>query len=300
MARKKKDFIKGIGIVVFLAVAVISFLYSNTDLFDNDVTVGNVASENSGVVDFIDCGQGDSALILSEGEVALIDTTTASEVDHVITHLERRGIKKIDHLVLSHPHEDHIGGAKEVLENFEVENIYMKRPTSGTEPTNATYIGLLKEIQAQGKSIHSVGVNDTFICGAFTFTVLGPLEEYKDLNDQSIVLQGVYGECSFLFTGDMEADAEKDLVNQYGFLLHSTVLKVGHHGSSTSTSKEFLQAVDPQFAVISCGVDNSYGHPHVETLELLSEMNSGIYRTDTMGTITIYTDGKTIEFKEGA
>lgn len=299
--RRKKDYVKIGGIAVFLMVAIVSYLYSSyPDLFGKGVAVGNVAPENAGVVDFIDCGQGDSALILSEGEVTLIDTSTGENTEQVLEHLESRGIEQIDHLVLTHPHEDHIGGAKAVLENVEVENIYMKRPTSGTEPTSAVYLNLLKEIQNQGKTVHNVQVGETFTCGMFTFTVLGPLEEYEDLNDQSVVLQGVYGDCSFLFTGDMEAGAEEDLVDRYGRSLQSTVLKVGHHGSSTSSSEAFLQAVDPQFAVISCGTDNRYGHPHEETVGLLTQMNVELFRTDTMGTVTVYTDGTSIDFEEAA
>ncbi|MBQ7936393.1 MAG: MBL fold metallo-hydrolase [Clostridia bacterium] len=299
--RRKKDYVKIGGIAVFLMVAIVSYLYSSyPDLFGKGVAVGNVAPENAGVVDFIDCGQGDSALILSEGEVTLIDTSTGENTEQVLEHLESRGIEQIDHLVLTHPHEDHIGGAKAVLENVEVENIYMKRPTSGTEPTSAVYLNLLKEIQNQGKTVHNVQVGETFTCGKFTFTVLGPLEEYEDLNDQSVVLQGVYGDCSFLFTGDMEAGAEEDLVDRYGRSLQSTVLKVGHHGSSTSSSEAFLQAVDPQFAVISCGTDNRYGHPHEETVGLLTQMNVELFRTDTMGTVTVYTDGTSIDFEEAA
>ncbi len=296
---KKRDIVKSIGILVFIIVAVVSFL-KNTDLFKNNAPVGAVDTENAAVIDFINCGQGDSTLLISEGQVTLIDATTGENQEQVIVHLQNRGIQKIQHLVLTHPHEDHIGGAKAVLETFDVENIYMKRPTAGTEPTSKVYLNLLQTMQKQQKTIHSVKIGDSFTCGQFVFTVLGPLEEYEDLNNQSIVLRGEYGDCSFLFTGDMEADAEKDLVEQYGNTLHSTVLKVGHHGSSTSTCKEFLGAVDPQFGIISCGAENSYGHPHAETLELLTQNQVEYYRTDTMGTITAYTDGKSIEWKEAA
>lgn len=289
---KKRDIVKGVGILVFIVVAVVSVL-KETDLFEDRA----VNTAESAVIDFIDCGQGDSTLLISEGEVTLIDATTGENQEQVIDHLQSRGVTTIDHLVLTHPHEDHIGGAKAVLETFEVETVYMKRPTAGTEPSSKVYLNLLKTIQGQGKSVHSVKVDDTFTCGRFTFTVLGPLEEYEDLNDQSIVLRGVYENCSFLFTGDMEAEAERALVAQYGDDLASTVLKVGHHGSSTSSCKEFLAAVAPQFGVISCGEGNSYGHPHRETLERLAKYRVEYYRTDTMGTVTAYTDGKNIQWE---
>lgn len=295
MARRKKDLVKWIGIVVFVLVAVVSYL---TAEHPDILQIGKVTDENKGVVDFIDCGQGDSALILSEGEAALIDASTGSETEKIISHLKDRGVKTIKHFVLTHPHEDHIGGAKEILETFEVENIYMKRPTKGTEPTSAVYINLLKEIQRQGKGVINAEVGKTFSCGAFEFDVLGPLGEYQDTNAQSIIVRAEYGDCSFLFTGDMEKDAEEDLVEHYGVDLDSTVLKVGHHGSDTSSCTAFLKAVSPQIAVISCGEDNSYGHPHDEALQRLEEQKAKIYRTDLSGTVTVYTDGNKVEVQE--
>ncbi len=297
--RKKKDWIKRIGIVIFALVAIGSYLYANNpQWFGKGGVIGDVSTEQAGIVDFIDCGQGDSALLCSDGEVTLVDTSTGKNAEQVIEHLEERGIEKIDHLVLSHPHEDHIGNAREVLETFDVKNIYMKCPTKGTEPTSAVYLDLLKEIQRQGKTIHSVAAGDVFTCGDFELTVLGPLNDYEDLNDQSIILRAVYGDCSFLFTGDMETEAEEDLVKYYGSGLLSTVLKVGHHGGQTSSSDAFLRVVKPRVAVFSCGEDNSYGHPHQEALDRLIACSAKIYRTDLNGTITVYTDGKNVEVRE--
>lgn len=295
MARRKKDLVKWIGIAIFVLVAVVSYLKAE---HPDVLQIGTVSGENKGVVDFIDCGQGDSALILSEGEVVLIDAGTGSETEEIISRLKDRGVKTINHFVLTHPHEDHIGGAKEILETFEVENIYMKRPTKGTEPTSAVYINLLKEIQRQGNTVINAEVGKTFSCGTFEFSILGPLEEYKDLNAQSVVVRAEYEDCSFLFTGDMEKDAEEDLVEYYGSALDSTVLKVGHHGSDTSSCAAFLSAVSPQIAVISCGEDNSYGHPHDEALQRLEEQKAKVYRTDLSGTITVYTDGNKVEVQE--
>ncbi|MBQ8894233.1 MAG: MBL fold metallo-hydrolase [Clostridia bacterium] len=289
--RKKKDLVKIIGIIIFV-VGIVSYLKANTDLF-------NKGPEGDCYVDFIDCGQGDSSLIVSNGVTTLIDASTREDGEKVVDHLEERGIKKIDHFLLTHPHEDHIGGAIAVLESFDVENIYMKRPTEGTEPTTSVYLNLLKKIKEQGKTVHAVEVNDSFECGAVTFNVLGPVEDYEDLNDQSVILRGQIGEISFLFTGDQESSAEKDLVAYYGDTLESTVLKVGHHGSSGSSSKAFLQAVAPEIGIISCGEDNSYGHPHDEALKRLEKQQVEIYRTDTQGTITVTTDGKTIQCTEG-
>ncbi len=297
MARKrKKDLVKSIGMAIFLAVGIVSLLYANEDrLFGKQKAA---VPGTDCYVDFIDCGQGDSTLIVSDSAVALIDATTGDDAERVVSHLRIRNIQKIDHFILTHPHEDHIGGAEDVLDEFDVENIYMKRPTPGTEPTTAVYLNLLKKIKEQGKTVTAVEPEDTFTCGAFDFTILGPLEEYKDLNDQSVVVRAEYGKVSFLFTGDQESSPEKDLVERYGSALESTLLKAGHHGSSTSSSKTFLQAVSPQYAVISCGKDNSYGHPHNETIERFEKADITYYRTDTQGTITFYTDGERLEYQE--
>lgn len=294
--RRKKDWVKIIGIAVFMIVALISYLYSNqfVDLFGGKPDIVDADT----YVDFIDCGQGDSTLIKSGIEVMLIDSTTRNDAEKVVEHLKKRGIERINHFVLTHPHEDHIGGAVRVLEEFEVDNIYMKRPTAGTEPTSSVYLGLLKSIASLGKKVTSLEAGNTFICGNFDFTVVGPLEEYEDLNNQSLVLHAVYDRVSFLFTGDMEAPAEKDLIREYGDRLNSTVLKAGHHGSSGSSSKAFLQTVAPKYAVISCGADNSYGHPHKETIERLDAQNVTYYRTDTQGTVTFITDGNYVQYQE--
>jgi len=290
--KKKRDLIKGIGITVFVIVALVTVLQNHFGLFDPDTEIGTDC-----YVDFIDCGQGDSSLLVSDGVVTLIDASTRSEGEKVVDHLKKRGIEKINHFVLTHPHEDHIGGALVVLEAFDVENIYMKRPTAGTEPTSSVYINLLKKIKELGMMVHAVKPEDTFESGAFDMTIFGPVDEYKDLNDQSIVLRAEYGKVSFIFTGDQEIPAEEELVSRFGKSLHSNVLKVGHHGSSTSSGNVFLDAVAPEYAVISCGIDNSYGHPHKETISRFKKRNITYFRTDEMGTITFYTDGETI--KEG-
>ncbi len=294
MARKriKKDYIKSIGIIIFIAVGIVSALYAKEGrLFpkpDEDFT-------SDCYVDFIDCGQGDSTLMVSDGAVALVDATTGDEAKSVIDHLKRRGIEKIDHFFLTHPHEDHIGGAQEVLETFEVENIYMRRPTAGTEPTTSVYLNLLKTIKKQGKTVHAVEPDEMIQCGDLKIEILGPVEDYKDLNDQSIVLRAEYEKISFLITGDQEIPAEKDLLTYHGAALKSTVLKMGHHGSNTASGASFLNAVAPDYAVISCGTDNSYGHPHKESISRLEERGIAYYRTDLQGTVTFYTDGSSIK-----
>ena len=285
MAKKRKKTLKLIYAIVVLILAAISYF----------VVEPVIHPDADCYVDFIDCGQGDSSLIVSDGSATLIDATTGENGSDVVAHLQKRGIKKIDHFVLTHPHEDHIGGAVAVLEAVEVENIYMMRPTKGTEPTTSVYLNLLKKIRSLGKKVHTVEVGESFVCGSAVFEVLGPVEGYEDLNDQSVILRGVIGSVSFLFTGDQETSAERDLVEKYGDSLNSTVLKVGHHGSSGSSSKAFLNAVSPMYAVISCEDGNSYGHPHKEALKRLEKINASVYRTDLNGTITMTTDGANVK-----
>ena len=296
MSRNKKpDLIKIIGIAVFMIVGILSFLYSEG--YFQDKTAG-VVTETDTYIDFISCGQGDSTLIVSGDDVMLVDTTTADESQSVVDHLKSRGIKEIDRLVLTHPHEDHIGGAGSILDEFEVGEILMKKPTKGTEPTTKVYIQLLKKIKTLEIPVKNAVLGDEFTCGKWNFTVLGPIDEYEDLNDQSVALRGVYDDISLLLKGDQESGAEKDLVEKYGYELRSTIYAVAHHGSSGASCDTLLDAVSPQYAVISCGVDNSYGHPHQETLDRLEACNAQIYRTDLDGTVTLYTDGKNVEYKE--
>lgn len=292
---KKRDLVKIIGISVFIIVGVLSFLYSN-GYFYNDSPA--MVEQTDTYIDFIDCGQGDSTLIVSGQSVMLVDTATGDEVDAVLNHLNDRKITQIDYLVLTHPHEDHIGGASAVLDAFEVGEILMKRPTKGTEPTTKVYLELLKKIKKMEIPVKNATVGMEFSCNRWSISILGPIDEYEDLNDQSIVLRGVYNDVSFLLKGDQESAAEKDLVERYGNSLGSTIYAASHHGSSNASCGELLNAVSPEFAIISCGIDNSYGHPHQKTLDRLNARNAKILRTDLNGTITLYTDGVCVEYKE--
>ena len=156
----------------------------------------------------------------------------------------------------------------------------------------------LKVVKEKGLSINSVEVGDKVTSGGFVFSVLGPVEDYEDLNDQSVIMRGQCGRSSVLFTGDQERGAEKDLVAACGDLLSSSLLKVGHHGSSGSSSPAFLDAVSPEYAVISCGEGNSYGHPHKETLKRLEEREIMVFRTDLAGTIVFTVDDSGVHLKE--
>lgn len=197
----------------------------------------------------------------------------------------------LDYIVATHPDADHIGGLAGALNYATAKVAYC--PV--TEHDTKTFANFTKYLNAQGVSITIPTAGDTFPLGSATVQILGPQKDYEDTNDLSIVLRVVYAETSFLFTGDAERTAEADIL-EAGYDLSSTVLKVGHHGSDSSTSYPFLREVMPQYAVISVGKDNSYGHPTENTLSKLRDAEVKVYRTDLQGTIICTSDGKTVTF----
>jgi len=237
---------------------------------------------------FIDVGQGDACLVeLPGGQTILIDGGSRAAGEKLLSYLREQGVERIDYLIATHPHEDHIGGLIGVVERMEIGKIYMPRVAH----TTRTYEQFLEAIQAKGLKITAARAGVTVDTGEGVEAVfVAPCrEDYKELNDHSAVLKLTYGQVSFLFTGDAEAEAEQDMLAG-GADLAAQVLKAGHHGSSTSSSEAFLRAVQPQIAVISAGKDNSYGHPHREVLERLTSLGVEILRTDLAGDIVITAD----------
>ncbi|MDO5518890.1 MAG: MBL fold metallo-hydrolase [bacterium] len=245
-------------------------------------------------VHFIDVGQGDCILLRSDNQTMLIDAGDNNYGKGVVTYLSNLGIKKLDYLVGTHPDADHIGGLDNVISSLDIGKIYMPKKQSNTK----TFEDVLTAIAKKGLKVSSPKVGDTFTLGSANISVLGPINTYEDNNNNSIVLKVTHGKNSFLLTGDAELEAEEDMVAS-GEDLSATVLKVGHHGSHSSTSRSLLDKVNPTYAVISCGVDNKYGHPHTETMTYLKRYNVTVYRTDQQKTIVMTSDGKKITTKTG-
>ena len=259
-----------------------------------DVTPGSAASagqtldENAPLqVHFIDVGQALSVLVECDGQFMLYDGGNVDDGSLVVSYLQQQGVEELQYVFCSHAHEDHVGGLAAALAYFPAHHVY----APVTEAETKCFRDFVKYTQQQGLAVEVPAAGTVWQLGSATVTQLGPVAQYSDTNDTSLVLRLDYGSTSFLLTGDMEADAERDLVNT-GANLKADVLQVGHHGSSTSTSYIFLNSVLPEMGVISCGVNNKYGHPHEETLSILRDAGVDVYRTDLLGTITIGSDGR--------
>lgn len=243
-------------------------------------------------VHYIDVGQGDSILVKQNGESLLIDGGSAEYSDTVLNYLKDNNISNLKYVIATHPHEDHIGGLKKVIDNITVENIIMPKVVH----TSNTYENLLKSISNKGIKITTPKSSDTYSIGASTLEILAPINNnYVDLNNYSIISKLKFGNRSFIFTGDAEKLSEGELIDKQ-LDLSADVLKVAHHGSDSSTSQVFLDAVNPTYAVISVGKDNSYGHPTQTVMNRLKDKNIKTYRTDESGTIIATSDGTNITF----
>ncbi|OIP26342.1 MAG: MBL fold metallo-hydrolase [Chloroflexi bacterium CG_4_9_14_3_um_filter_45_9] len=238
-------------------------------------------------IHFIDVGQGDSIILRYGSSSMIIDAGTNASTNSLINTIKGMGISKFDIVVGTHPHEDHIGGMDAVINQFDIGTIYMPKVTTTTK----TFQDVLIAIKNKGLTITTPETETIFNFGETQCTILAPNSQtYEDLNNYSIIIKLVYGNTSFLLTGDAQTESEKEMLSN-GYNLQSDVLKVGHHGSSSSTSPEFLKAVSPQYSIISVGKNNDYGHPHQVTLDKLAGAGVKVYRTDLNGTITIISDG---------
>lgn len=277
-----------------LVVGVLGYLLATGQL---DALLGREAPaapvEGRVEFHFIDVGQGDAALIrTAEGNV-LIDAGTNASEDELIAYLKAEGITELAYAVFTHPHEDHIGGADAVLAHCVVKNVI--RPD--VEASSKTYQRMVEAIEAEGAKEYFSAPDQVYTLGDLKMTILGPVgSDYDDVNNESIVMRVDFGESSVLYTGDAEDVSEEEMLSRYAFgnKLDCDLLKVGHHGSDSSSTEAFLRAVTPEMAVISCGTGNDYGHPKQEILSRLESMEVIFWRTDLLGDVVVVSDGKTL------
>lgn len=243
-------------------------------------------------VHFIDVGQADSTVIINNGEAMVIDAGNNADSDLVVNYIKRNNIADIKYLVGTHPHEDHIGGLDKVIDNFNIGTLFMPKIVANTK----TYNDVVASAQGKELSFTAPVPGDIFKVGEATCTILGPnSEKYSDTNDYSISIKLEYGDVSFIFTGDAEKNPEKEMLEKR-FDISATVLKLGHHGSDSSSSDEFMTAVNPKYAIVSAGFKNDYGHPRQSVLDKLKKESVPVYRTDEQGTIIATTDGSEVKF----
>ena len=248
---------------------------------------------------FIDIGQGDCALLVSDGMSMLIDSGEDEYADEVIRTVSDYGISTLDYVVVTHAHSDHMGSMADVISAIDVKNIIISEPCEDSSLT-ATYEKFIDAMEASSAAIILAEPDYTFSFGKADCTILSPFNvDSSNENNNSVVMHVTAGETSFLLTGDMEKSVEKQIMENYP-LLDIDILKVGHHGSSTSSYKKFIAQISPEVAVISCGLNNRYNHPSEKTLETLDENNVKYYRTDICGTVSVHCtqDGYTLEMKE--
>ena len=231
----------------------------------------NSGSEQGLTVHYIDVGQGDSILAGLDGHYMLIDAGENDQADTVVSYLRQACVTSLDYVIGTHPHSDHIGGLDKVIDEFSVGKVILPP----VEHTTRTFEDVLNSVSNKGLKITKPVPGSTYTLGNASFTIVAPVKDYgNDLNNWSVGIRLTYGSNSFLMCGDAESQAESDMLER-GMPLKADVLKAGHHGSSTSTSSGFLKAVSPSYVVIQCGKDNSYGHPHKETMEKLKRPDAG-------------------------
>lgn len=294
----KKKLIIGIAVLaMFAGAAIPAYNYIDNNVVFNEQTIDtqNIYlsaedAKNVLQVHFIDVGQGDSILIKQYDEAMLIDAGERSMGSEVVKYCEKEGISELKYVVGTHMHEDHIGGMSEVISNIQVDNIVLTE-TDYTTDVSDKMLNIIRE-----KSINEIypQTGDTFMLGDADILVAAPnRHDYRDENNKSIILKVTYGDISYLFCGDAEIESEYDMAEN-GLNISANVIKVGHHGSESSTSQMLLKTVKPQYAVISVGRDNSYGHPSSKIISRLEEYGIKYLRTDTQGTIVSITDGENI------
>lgn len=303
-----KQYIKKVLLVfLILLMGIVIFSGCKSNTIEKPIVAGTIQKTTSSKeninkgedtvngtlkVHFIDVGQGDSILITQDGKNMLIDAGNNPDGPLVVNYLKKQGITKLDYLIGTHPHEDHLGGIDIVIKAFSIDKVYLPKTTANT----ATFKDVITAITNKSLKITTPVVGSTFNVGEATATILAPNNaKYEDANNYSIVLKLKFGNTNFIFMGDAENISEGEILAKQ-LDIKADVIKIGHHGSSSSTSQKFLDKVSPKYAVISVGKNNDYGHPHQSTMDKLKTKGIIVYRTDENGSIVATSDGQTITF----
>lgn len=288
--RKKRRKIKRI-LCILLAAAVILFTVWHFLIKPRLNREPDLLADDLLSVHFIDVGQGDSVFIEADGITMLIDSGEESASDQVISYLRELGVEKLNYVVATHPHADHMGGMYRVIDSFDIGEVIIPDIPDEDFPTAFFFDRFLDSCDSKDVDITEAEPGRFIFIGDARAEIVAPLSsKYDDLNDYSVSLFIRHGKKSFLLTGDAEQVSEKEMAES-SKLRHTDVYKAGHHGSSSSSSKALLDVIEPDYAVISCGAGNSYGHPHDSVIKRLSAYTDKIYRTDLCGTIVFESDG---------
>lgn len=290
MKDKKKKIAAWLSSVAAVLAALAGLLLG-VDYLPQEMEPVSTAAGDLLSVHYIDVGQADSILLSCGGEFMLIDGGNVDDGQLVVSYLEQQGVEKLKAVICTHAHEDHAGGLAAVLAVYPTQAFYSPTKTYASK----CYDDVMRYVDQQKLMVTLPVPGDGFDLGEARVTILGPVKDYPDTNNTSIVTRVDYGKTSFLFTGDMEQEAENDLLDA-GANVKCDVLKVGHHGSNTSSGYRFLYETEPTYGVISVGEGNSYGHPHEEPLSRLNHAGVTLLRTDSLGTVVATSDGAEITF----
>ena len=263
----------------------------------SESTGGEKTADNAQTqVHFVDVGQGDCTLVISKGEAMLVDCGEMDDTNKVINYMKQLGITKLKYIIVTHPHTDHMGEMPDILKAFKADNFIMPKVPDSLVPTIMRYEKMLRQVKAQGLDI--TWSSDTrFKLGDVTVDTYTPKKAQEGLNNYSTIVKLTCGEKKFLITGDCEKEEEADILSQ-GFDLKADVLKVPHHGSCKGTTDDLLKAVGAKYAVISCGKDNDYGHPHDVTVKRIKKYISEIYVTKDNGNVVFTVNGSSLTVKK--
>jgi competence protein ComEC len=303
--RSKKKKIKrkisfGFFIVILINIFVLAIL-DKTEMFTyQDLMIKLRLMDDSSIdadvsVHFIDVGQGDSILIKSKDKNVLIDAGERNKGEEVALYLKENKVEKLDYIIATHPHSDHIGGLPYIIENFQVSEVIVPEIIDEKVPTTQIYYEFLESVSKKGLLLTPARVGDKYDLGSSYFEILSPKgNDYDDLNDYSVVINLNHKNNNFLLCGDAETKVEKEMLNDK-LLRDVDVLKAGHHGSSSSSSNDFLEKIMPEYFVVMCGEGNSYNHPSEKTIEKFASYSKNIYRTDINGNIIFLSNGYDLE-----